>query len=71
MNRMCVDCTTRGVSCDGTENQTWTGCIYRTTSTQDISCAYIPIISRDIAKEKGVHIEEARKYLKEIQGGCN
>lgn len=29
MNRMCIDCRCRGVDCAGTDNQTWTGCIYR------------------------------------------
>ena len=29
LNRMCYDCVKRGTECNGTEDQVWTGCVYR------------------------------------------
>lgn len=29
LNPICTACKARGVTCDGTTCQTWTGCIYR------------------------------------------
>lgn len=55
LNRMCLDCTERGQSCEGTTCQTWTGCIYRKAKTSHQS-SVIPIMSRSDLEEKGVLI---------------
>ena len=34
LNRMCYDCQMRGTECDGTEDQTWSGCVYRKTDPE-------------------------------------
>lgn len=32
MNEMCKNCTRLGLSCNGTNNDTYTGCVYRVNS---------------------------------------
>jgi len=55
LNRMCVDCTARGKSCNGTACTTWTGCVYRKASASYES-SVIPIMSIEDLMEKGVLI---------------
>lgn len=39
LNNMCMECKKFKNSCDGTECQSWTGCIYRETDGE-IMCRY-------------------------------
>lgn len=55
INRMCMDCANLGESCKGTTCHTWTGCVFR-KSNVGIDHSYIPIMSREDLKEKGVLI---------------
>ena len=60
MNRMCIDCKCLGVDCKGTDNNVWTGCVYRKCDNgeRDLS-PYQPIISRATAEERNVCISAA------------
>lgn len=60
LNRMCLDCTERGQSCEGTTCQTWTGCIYRKAKT-DYQSGVIPVMSRGDLEEKGVLISALKE----------
>ena len=35
LNRMCKNCLCLNADCAGTENQVWTGCIYKKTTTKE------------------------------------
>ena len=35
LNRMCNQCSRLNKDCNGTENQTWTGCVRRTTTLDE------------------------------------
>lgn len=35
MNRMCKNCLCLNVDCAGTENQVWTGCVFKKTTAPE------------------------------------
>ena len=41
MNKMCIDCTAK--DCKGTNNEVWTGCIFKKGKTSSI----VPIKAKD------------------------
>ncbi len=55
LNRMCRDCASLGESCDGTTCHTWTGCVFRKSKVV-IDYSYMPVMSREDLKDKGVLI---------------
>jgi hypothetical protein len=58
VNRMCLDCSCLGRDCIGTDNQNWTGCVYRKrVNTDKEPAAYIPVMSREELEDKGVYIQ--------------
>ena len=64
MNRMCLDCECLNNDCKGTNNQTWTNCIYRKSDKNNLnSNSVIPIISRETLKEHNVLIS---KMIEEV-----
>lgn len=36
MNRMCKNCARLGIDCKGTENQVWSGCVYKENAQQTL-----------------------------------
>lgn len=62
INRMCTDCANLGESCKGTTCHTWTGCVFR-KSNMGIDHSYMPIMSREDLKEKGVLISALVKEV--------
>lgn len=58
LNRMCNNCLNLNNSCKGTENFTWTGCVFRQAAKSELyDGSYLPVISTEELKEKGVLIE--------------
>lgn len=54
MNSICKDCIFCGVSCSGTNCETWTGCVYRKTAAQ-IDVDALPVLAFNNAVVGGLY----------------
>ena len=77
LNKMCYNCLKRGTECDGTEDQVWTGCIYRKTDPEAdrlfsiafqidrFSEDFDPYEYRDQVEDPAAHVQQIQSDLKD------
>lgn len=57
MNTMCRNCARLGIDCNGCFNSVYTGCVYKVYTSVEEVTPYIPILSAEDLREKGVSVE--------------
>lgn len=59
LNKMCKKCARFGIDCKGTENQVWSGCVYKITDSKDLLKELLEKLSQleDIANQADAEYE--------------